>query len=389
MCHPRSRVHQKGRLAVNKILSKGDDMTGPLRVGLIGANPNRGWAKDSHIPALRSLENVQLAAIATTSRATADAAAAAFGVRAAYDDPLALITASDVDIVSVVVRVPYHRDLVLAALAADKHVYCEWPLGRDVAEAAEMAAAARAHEVHVAIGLEAHMNSAARHAAELIAAGAIGRPLTARIFSSTVGFGPQLTAADTYLNKIESGANLITIQGGHTLDLAILVLGRIDTLDALITLQHPLVTLTDTGEQIQRTAPDHLLVQARMISGCALSVEVAPNRAPDTPFTFEVIGTDGALELAGGHPAGFQAGRLTLSLNGQRQPVDEPPDTLPTTAVNVAGMYGALARDVSSGEHATPDFDHAMRLTRLLDDVVESANTGHRLSRQHWPTSDV
>ena len=118
-------------------------MTGPLRVGVIGANPNRSWAKDSHIPALRSLENVQLAAVATTSRASADAAAAAFGVRAAYDDPLALITASDIDIVSVCVRVPYHRDLVLAALAADKHVYCEWPLGRDCGEAAEMAAAAR------------------------------------------------------------------------------------------------------------------------------------------------------------------------------------------------------------------------------------------------------
>ena len=87
-----------------------DGTTGPLRVGVIGANPNRSWAKDSHIPALRSLENVQLAAVATTSRASADAAAAAFGVRAAYDDPRALITASDIDIVSVCVRVPYHRD---------------------------------------------------------------------------------------------------------------------------------------------------------------------------------------------------------------------------------------------------------------------------------------
>ena len=39
-------------------------------------NPNRSWAKDSHIPALRSLEHVQLAAVATIGRASADAAAA-------------------------------------------------------------------------------------------------------------------------------------------------------------------------------------------------------------------------------------------------------------------------------------------------------------------------
>ena len=39
-------------------------------------NPNRSWAKDSHLPALRSLEHVQLAAVTTIGRASADAAAA-------------------------------------------------------------------------------------------------------------------------------------------------------------------------------------------------------------------------------------------------------------------------------------------------------------------------
>jgi hypothetical protein len=61
------------------------------RVGVVGANPNRGWARDSHIPALRSLENVPLAAVATTSRASADAAAEAIGVGAGYDDPRCVV----------------------------------------------------------------------------------------------------------------------------------------------------------------------------------------------------------------------------------------------------------------------------------------------------------
>ncbi len=125
-----------------------------------------------------------------------------------------------------------------------------------------------------------------------------------------------------------------------------------------------------------------------MTSGCALAVEVAGDRAPDTPFTFEVVGSHGELLLAGGEPYGFQAGRLTLTLNGQRRCVDDPADTLPAAAVNLAAMYGALARDICRGEHTTPDFDHALRLTQLLDDVVKSANTGHRLARQDWPTGD-
>jgi len=51
-------------------------------------------------------------------------------------------------------------------------------------------------------------------------------------------------------------------------------------------------------------------------------------------------------------------------------------------------MYRALARDISSGEHTTPDFDHAVRLTNLIGDVVRSANTGNRLTRRDWPTGD-
>ena len=119
-----------------------------------------------------------------------------------------------------------------------------------------------------------------------------------------------------------------------------------------------------------------------------------PSKSPatepsDAPFTFEVVGTDGGFLLAGGHPNGFPAGRLTLSLYGARQRFDEPTDTLPAVAaVDVAAMYCAMARDISSADHTTPAFDHAVRLTHLLDDVVQSANTGHRLTRQDWPTSD-
>jgi hypothetical protein len=51
-------------------------------------------------------------------------------------------------------------------------------------------------------------------------------------------------------------------------------------------------------------------------------------------------------------------------------------------------MYHALARDISSGEHTVPDFNHAVRLTQLLDDIVQSANTGQRHTRQDWPTND-
>jgi predicted dehydrogenase len=357
-----------------------------LRVGVIGANPTRSWAKDAHIPALQASDELELAAVATTNRASADAAGEAFGVNATYADAAALISAPDIDIISICVKVPYHRNLVLDALANGKHVYCEWPLGRTAAEADEMAAAARTGGTHVAIGVQARMSPAARRARELLASGAIGRPLTAYIFSSTAGYGPEMPAAYAYLNAVENGANLITILGGHTLDLATLVLGPLDAVNALATTQYDAVTLSDTAETITRTTRDHLLVLARATNGSAVSVEVAGDRPPDTPFTFEVIGTQGRLLLSGGKPYGFQAGRLTLEVNGERHTGSGDGDAgLPAPAANVAAMYAALAHDIRTGNHTAPDFDHALRLTHLTDDILTSAETGARVTNQGWP----
>src|SRR5687768_10483836 len=107
----------------------------PLRVGLVGANPERGWAPWAHVPALNALPQFRLEGVSARTRETAEAAARAFGAARAYGDTWELVRSPDVDIVTICVKVPEHRPIVLAALEAGKHVFCEWPLGRDVAEA--------------------------------------------------------------------------------------------------------------------------------------------------------------------------------------------------------------------------------------------------------------
>jgi predicted dehydrogenase len=66
--------------------------------------------------------------------------------------PSGLVGSDEVDIVSICVKVPEHRKILRAALDAGKHVYCEWPLERNLHEAEELAAAAARAKVHVAIG---------------------------------------------------------------------------------------------------------------------------------------------------------------------------------------------------------------------------------------------
>lgn len=357
-------------------------MTKPLRIGIIGASANRGWAKESHVPAVQKLAGLELAAVATHTQETADAAAKAFGAKSAYGNAADLIRDPNVDLVVVCIKVPDHRDLVLSALAAGKHIYCEWPLGRNITETEEIATAAHTAGVHAAIGLQTRMNPAARRAQNLIESGAIGRLLSARLYSGTVAFGPRMAAADSYLDNAENGATLVTIHGGHALDLAIAVVSQIEDVSALTTTQYPKVEVDNSAARRARLIPDHLLVQARLTDGSALSVEVAGGRPPEaTRFRLEVVGEEGVLALDGGAARGFQSGRLHLSLNGEPQLVDDAEiGVMPDTAANVAGLYAALRDDIALGTSTVPDFTHAVRLTRLLDDVLSSAQTGTRKS---------
>ena len=113
-----------------------------LGVGIIGVSPARGWAATDHIPALRALPDYQVRALSAHSAESARAAGEVFGVDAVFSDHEQLVARPDIDVVAVTVKVPQHRELVSAALAAGKAVYCEWPLGRDLDDARAMAALA-------------------------------------------------------------------------------------------------------------------------------------------------------------------------------------------------------------------------------------------------------
>ena len=207
-----------------------------------------------------------------------------------------------------------------------------------------------------------------------------------RVHSATAGFGPKVPAPRIYLEDPANFANLVTIQGAHTIDLAIAVAGPLADLDALATAQYPEIRTGDDGEVRRRVTFDHLLLHGRFAAGGVLSIEVAGGRPPDTPFRLEVVGETGTLHLDGGAPRGVQSGRLTLSLDGASQHVDEGElAAIPDEASNVSGVYAALRDDVAAGTATATGFDHAVALTRLITDLLTSSRTGTRRPAAGWP----
>jgi hypothetical protein len=98
-----------------------------IRVGIVGASAKTSWAKISHVPAIKGLPGLKLAALATSNEQSAREAAEAFGADRWFSDPFAMVHDERIDVVTISVKVPEHRHLVLAALEAGKAVYCEAP----------------------------------------------------------------------------------------------------------------------------------------------------------------------------------------------------------------------------------------------------------------------
>ena len=240
--------------------------------------------------------------------------------------------------------------------------------------------------MHVAIGLQLRRSPAVLRARDLVASGAIGRPLSVSALSTTMGFGPDVSSQFLYLEDPANFANLVTIQGAHTVDLALTVAGPLIDLGALLTRQFPTIRAGDAREERPRITFDHLLLHGTLESRAALSVEVAGGRSASTPFHLEVVGNTGSLSLDGGAPRGLQSGRVRLTVNGSSEAVEEGELAgLSDEAANVGGVYAALRDDVRDGGSASIGFRHAARLTRLFGDVFTSSETGRRRTAEGWP----
>ncbi|MDX6595846.1 MAG: hypothetical protein QOI72_1228 [Solirubrobacterales bacterium] len=361
-----------------------------LGVGIIGVSPTRGWAATAHIPALQALPNYEIRALSAHRAESARAAGEAFGVAAVFTDHEELVTQPDVDVVAVTVRAPLHRELVTAALAAGKAVYCEWPLGRDLDDARAMGALAGEQHVRTIVGLQARQAPAIGFVQELLRDGYVGEVLSTTMLGLSV-LGGVLGEPNAYMLDATNGANVLTIAVGHSLDILCYVLGEFADLSALSDLRRPLITIEETGEQIVKTAPDQIAVMGTLTSGATASIHVRESVAGGTGFLWEINGTDGTLRITA-DAAQPQIYPLTVAgAQGPNEPVElavptalthrwpELADLQGAPADNVGRAYAAFAADIDSGTHTVPDFADAVRRHEVIAAIERAAASGERV----------
>jgi len=355
-----------------------------LRLGIIGANPERGWAPRSHLPAVAASPHVELVAVATTRIDSAAAAAERFGAHKAYADPLELISDPQVEAVTVAVRVPEHFALVRAALEAGKHVYSEWPLGVNTDEAVALRDLAAERRLHTVVGLQNSHSEQIVRARELVAEGGIGRLLSATLRSASGMGGPTISAAQAWLADAANGTNLLTVGGGHALDTLAAVIGEFESLSAVVATQFSEAAVADTGETIAVTSPDQIAIAGVTGDGVVISAHIQGASVARPGLAIELRGTDGLLEIAAAPSLAAAPITLRLVTDGH-DPEDisgEPDDAV----ARVGRVYADLAAAVRTGRPQGPDFNHAVRRHRLIDAIRQSSNESRQV--EGWRGSD-
>jgi predicted dehydrogenase len=289
-----------------------------------------------------------------------------------------------VDAVTIATPPHSHRDLVLEAVAAGKHVLCEKPFARNGAEAREMCDAAEAAGVVHLLGTEFRFATAQALAARAIAGGAIGDPRLATFALYAPMLAPPDAEVPAWWAQEEQGGGWLGAYGSHIVDQVRQTLGEFSGVSA------GLSRVADS----KRSAEDSFTIRFRLTNGVEGMLQSSASVWCRFLATTQVAGTRGALWLQGDEvwvADRSGARRLDVPVDlALGPPVPPPPEGLIDTAYGQMHLSGVdfrpyvrlceVFRDRIRGVPLAPDpvpatFADGVAGMAVLDAIRQSART--------------
>lgn len=190
-------------------------MSEKLKVGVIGCG---GIAKAKHLPALKTIPEVEIVAFCDIIESRAIDAAKRFGIENAkvYKDYKRLLEDRSIDIVHVCTPNRSHSFISIDAMEAGKHVMCEKPMAINASEAKKMVDASKRTGKKLTIGYQNRHRSDSLFVKSECESGTLGEIYYAK---ATALRRRAVPAWGVFLNEYEQGGGPLIDIGTHALDL--------------------------------------------------------------------------------------------------------------------------------------------------------------------------
>ena len=265
-----------------------------IRVGIIGAS----FAREAYLPALRTIDDAELVAIASARRESAQAAAAEFGIPQVYDDWRRMIGEHEVDLVCIATPTLLHAPMTLAALNAGAHVLCEKPMAMNQDESAAMLERAQATGALHIIGHELRFNPNRRAIKSLIERGAIGAVRHVNIQNVSASWGdPASRPMGDWWSLEAMGGGRLGASGSHMIDLLRFWLGDIGAISGQVATMAADRRDQESGQPWRATADDQFSFTAETRDGALCSVFVSGAARHGTGNQTRIFGAEGTIIL--------------------------------------------------------------------------------------------
>jgi predicted dehydrogenase len=361
-----------------------------IGIGIVGG----GYMGKAHAVAMNAVGPVfntalrpSLEVICTTTEKGAAEKAQQFGFAHSTADWRVLVNHPKVEAVVIASPQNTHREIALAAFAQRKHVFCEKPLGMDLAESRIMLAAAENSGCIHMTGFNYIRTPASQMARQIIHSGEIGR-ITSFRGEHTEDFLADPSEPYNWRCENRSNGNMGDLSP-HIINAAFALMGPIDSLIADIETVHKTRPSPEGMKLVSND--DQAQIMCRFASGVMGSLfisRVATGRKMG--YIYEVFGTQGALRFDGedqnalwlykGDAKPDRQG-FTKILTGPLHPDYKPFSLGPGHGTGYQDQITIEAKDfleaIAHGKSKWPTFQDGL----LVNQMIEAAFVSHELRR--------
>ena len=353
-----------------------------LRIGILGTGQH---VRQSILPALRA-QGWEVGALCSIDRDLHEQADR-LGIPVATADYRVLVERDDLDAVAIATPTPTHREIMLAAVAAGKHVLCEKPLAMNLQDARDMQAAAEAAGVTAMIDFEFRFTPSRLHIQQLLAGGFVGelRHANIELLTESPVIGPEL--ALSWHDQTAMGGGTLNEHGSHYIDMLRQWFGEISDVSARM---HTFIDKRRdpvSRAAVQADADDFWTCTMTLASGGIVTLTQSWVSGIAHGLRVVIAGTEGALVvtqnetmLSDAPVLGGKTGATQLDEIPRPASLPDLEDAPTWRVAVVQRLIREFERGIRDGVSPAPNLEDGLRCQAVLDAVRESDREGRRVT---------